>query len=142
MRGALSRAPFLFGRVVVALERNQMAKKIPDQRKQKRKPAQAKRKSPRPERQRALPPLNCENPNAWLDHITGNLPPFIRSLCKSVYYEKLLVRPPERAVLCKDGMTPQGGVLTIDENHPEETLLGLPLVSEFWGMKNRPRMKP
>ena len=37
-------------------------------------------------------------------------PPFLRSLCKSLYHESLLVRLPQRALLCKWGMTSQGRI--------------------------------
>jgi len=53
-------------------------------------------------------------------------PPFIRPLCKSLYYENLLVRLPMRAVLCRYGMTPQGRVQTVDETHPDETIAAMP----------------
>jgi hypothetical protein len=49
-------------------------------------------------------------------------PPFLRSLCKSLYQEPLLVRWPQRALLCKWGMTSQGRIgPLIDENDPEGT---------------------
>ena len=89
-----------------------MAKKIAKQRKQKRKPAPAAQRRHRPERRRKSPPFNRDNPNAWLDHITENLPPFIRSVCKSVYHESLLVRLPEQPLLCAFEMTSRGHVDT------------------------------
>ena len=103
-----------------------MPKRITEQRKQKRKPAHAKRKSPRTERQRALPPFKCEHPDAWLDHITEDRPPFIHSLCKSLYYENLLVRFPSRAVLCKYGMRNRGRVMVVDEDDPDRTRIEMP----------------
>ena len=54
-------------------------------------------------------PFDPNDPNPWLDHISEN-PPFIRSLCKSLYHESFLVRLPLRAWLCDWGMTSQGRV--------------------------------
>lgn len=60
------------------------------------------------------------DPNIYRD-----APPFIHCLCKSLYYENLLVRLPDRAVVCHDGMTPAGRIGRIDLDNPEVSLAGL-----------------
>ena len=70
-------------------------------------------------------PFDPNDPNAWINHITET-PPFIRSLCKSLYHESPLVRWPQRALLCQWGMTSQDRIGVIDENDPDWTLRNMP----------------
>jgi hypothetical protein len=73
------------------------------------------------------PPFDPKNPNAWLDDNNENLPPFIRSLCKSLYHENLLVRLPKEAKVCRYGMTSGGRVGVVDENDPDWTIANMPM---------------
>jgi hypothetical protein len=58
-------------------------------------------------------------------------PPFIRSLCKSLYYENLLVRLPKEAKLCRYGMTSRVRVGVVDENDPDWTMRNMPLPEQM-----------
>jgi len=92
----------------------------------KKKKQPARKRVPRTQPIPPPPPFDPNDPNAWLDHITGTLPPFIRSLCKSLYHERLLVRLPSRAVLCNYGMTSRGRVMVVDEDDPNRTHIEMP----------------
>jgi hypothetical protein len=60
-------------------------------------------------------PFDPNDPNAWIDEITANDPPFLRSICKSLYHEPTLVRWPAHAILCKWGMTSDGRIGLVED---------------------------
>ena len=72
------------------------------------------------------PQFDPDDPDVWLDHITENAPPFIKSLCKCLYYENLLVRSANRAILCDWGRTSQGRFGVISEEDPAWTVEIMP----------------
>lgn len=69
-------------------------------------------------------PFDPNNPNAWIDQITADDPPFARSLCKSLYHEPLLARWPTRSLICKRGMTADGRIGLLEA--PAEAAIAMP----------------
>ena len=69
-------------------------------------------------------PIDPVHPDTWINKITLNQPPFIQSLCKSLYCEPWLVRAPARPKLCRWGMTSQGRIgPLIDEDDADYAAL-------------------
>ncbi len=102
-----------------------MPKRKQGQRKQK---SQRKQKNPRLRQQRKYPPFNPGNPNEWFDAIMQDQPAFIRSLCRSLRYESLLVRlpMPTRTKLCKWGMTVTGRIGIPDDANAADVVGNMP----------------